>query len=330
MCGMAAECGFELAGVAPAAPTTDAEAFLEWVAAGMAGGMRYLTDHRAEIRRDPSSLLPSARSIICVGKVYKQPEAVPHIAQYAVTRDYHDVMKSNLEKLAVKLQQTYGHFEYRSFVDTGPLLERSYARLAGLGWIGRNTCLINQDLGSWFYLGELITSLPLEPDVPAADRCGTCVRCVEACPTQALQPGGLRTLLDANRCISYYTIEHKGEIPEARRADLGEWAFGCDICQDVCPWNARAVETNDPAFASAIPAASLEDLAKLSPEEFRLHFRSTPVWRAKHSGFVRNVAIVMGNSKDSRYEPVLRQLAGSPDASIASHASWALAQLKET
>jgi epoxyqueuosine reductase len=327
---IARDCGFELSGVALAAPVSDAETFLEWVAAGMAGNMRYLTDHRAEMRRDPRTLLPAARSIICVGKVYKQPEPAPHIAQYAMTRDYHEVMKANLERLASRMQEAFGPFEYRSFVDTAPLLERSYARLAGLGWIGRNTCLINQDLGSWLFLGELVTSLVLEPDTPAPDRCGSCMRCIEACPTQALQPGGLRTVLDANRCISYYTIEHRGEIPEEKREGIGNWIFGCDICQDVCPWNNQAIATSDPAFASKINGVSLEDLADISPDEFRSRFRETPVWRTKHSGFMRNITIAMGNSGDARYRPVLERLTNSNDTMVASHASWALAQLDKS
>ena len=249
---IARECGFELAGVTAAAPSSDAEAFLEWVAAGMAGNMRYLTDHRAAVRRDPRSLLPSARSVVCVAKVYKQPDPPPHIAQYAITRDYHDVMKAGLERLAQRLIDVYGDFEYRCFVDTAPLLERTYARLAGLGWIGKNTCLINQELGSWLFLGEIVTSLPLDSGVPAPDRCGTCTRCIDACPTQAIVPGGLRTVLDSTRCISYYTIEHRGDVPWRCDEGLGEWIFGCDICQDVCPWNRRAIETEDPEFASVI------------------------------------------------------------------------------
>jgi epoxyqueuosine reductase len=326
---IAHECGFELAGVASANPSGDAETFLGWVADGMAGNMHYLTDHRAELRRDPRLLLPSARSIVCVAKVYKQPEPSPHIAQYALGRDYHDVMKSCLEKLARRLTELYGPFEYRSFVDTGPLLERSYARMAGLGWIGKNTCLINQEIGSWLFLGELLTSLSLKPDAPAPDRCGTCTRCLDACPTQALVPGGLRTVLDSTRCISYYTIEHRGEVPEDQRYGLGDWVFGCDICQDVCPWNSRAIATEDPEFASVFYGETLEELASLSAEEFRLRFRHTPVWRAKYSGFIRNIAIAMGNSRHSRYRTILEQLAASEDAIVAGHAAWALMQLEE-
>ena len=325
---LARRCGFEAAGVAPALPSSDAEAFLDWVAGGNAGGMHYLTDHRATVRQDPRHLLPSARSIVCVAKVYNQPERVPHIAQYAITDDYHDVMKRSLEQLAAKLREIHGEFEYRAVVDTAPLLERSYARLAGLGWIGRNTCLINQELGSWVYLGELLTSLPLESGVPAPDRCGTCTRCIDACPTGAIQPGGLRTVLDANRCISYYTIEHRGDIPQDWREPLADWVFGCDICQDVCPWNRRAPETHDASFASAIEGTSLETLAAMSADDFRQRFRRTPIWRTKYGGFLRNVAVAMGNSGEPRYLPVLERLAGAEDTVVASHARWAIQQIQ--
>jgi epoxyqueuosine reductase len=325
---LARECGFELAGVTSALPAADAWIYGDWVSSGMAGRMSYLTDHRAEIRRDPRNLLPSAQSIICVGKLYKQPgDAPPHIARYAGVPDYHGVMKEGLERLATRLSEDFGSFDYRCFVDTGPLLERTYARMAGLGWIGRNTCLINQDLGSWLFLGEIVTSLALEPDTPPPDRCGTCTRCIDACPTDALIPGGLRTVLDSTRCISYHTIEHRGVTPEVMRAELGDWVFGCDICQDVCPWNNQAAETLDPAFASAINGGSLEEFAQLTPEEFHSRFRHTPVWRAKYSGFLRNVAIAMGNSRDTRYRPVLLRLAASEDEVISAHAAWALKQL---
>ena len=325
---LARECGFELAGVSSALPSSEADTFEEWVAAGMAASMRYLTDHRADLRHDPRALLPSAQSIVCVGKLYKQPETVPHIARYAVVPDYHEAMKTDLEALAQRLQGVLGPFKYRCFVDTAPLLERTYARLAGLGWIGRNTCLINQELGSWLFLGEILTSLAIEPDTPPPDRCGTCTRCIDACPTEALIPGGLRTVLDSTRCISYYTIEHRGEVPEAIREGLGDWIFGCDICQEVCPWNSKAPETSDPDYTSAIRGEPLDRLALLTPEEFRVRFRDTPIWRTKYSGFLRNVAIAMGNSRDKRYEPVLARLAASEDSMVAAHAGWALARLE--
>jgi epoxyqueuosine reductase len=202
-------------------------------------------------------------------------------------------LRDALEQLADKLAAIERH-QWKVCVDTAPLLERSYARQAGLGWIGRNTCLINEPLGSWFFLGEIVTTLQLQPDQPPPDRCGTCTRCIDACPTQALVPNGDGWTLDARRCISYINIELRGPIPEEQRAWLGSRVFGCDICQEVCPWNARAPETSDPAFQPAYDLAPpLEELAALSPEQFRERFRETPVMRAKYEGLLRNVAAAM-------------------------------------
>jgi epoxyqueuosine reductase len=296
---MARECGFELAGVARAEPLADdVTRYQEWTARGMAGEMRYLTDRRADVRSDPRNLLAGARSVICVGKLYNQappPEREGHaiFSRYAWGRDYHEVLREALEQLAHKLAAVEQH-QWKACVDSAPLLERSYARQAGLGWIGRNTCLINEPLGSWFFLGELVTTLELETDQPPPDRCGTCTRCIDACPTQALVPDGDGWTLDARRCISYLNIELRGPIPEEQRAWLGSRVFGCDICQEVCPWNARAPETSDPAFLAAYdPAPPLEELAALSPEQFRERFRETPVMRAKYEGLLRNVSAAM-------------------------------------
>lgn len=296
---IARECGFELAGVARAEPLADAAArYQEWTARGMAGEMRYLTDRRADMRSDPRNLLAGARSVICVGKLYNQaqpPEREGHaiFSRYAWGRDYHGVLREALEQLAEKLAGVEQH-QWKVCVDTAPLLERSYARQAGLGWIGRNTCLINEPLGSWFFLGELVTTLELEPDQPPADRCGSCTRCIDACPTQALVPDGDGWTLDARRCISYLNIELRGPIPQEQRAWLGSRVFGCDICQEVCPWNSRAPETTELAFRPAYdPAPPLEELAALSPEQFRERFRETPVMRAKYEGLLRNVSAAM-------------------------------------
>jgi epoxyqueuosine reductase len=264
----------------------------------MAGEMRYLTDRRAEVRRDPRNLLPGAQSIICVGKLYNQAappdqEGRAIFSRYAWGRDYHDVLRDALELLAQKLMAIETH-EWKLCVDTAPLLERSYARQAGLGWIGRNTCLINEPLGSWFFLGELITTLELEPDFPPPDRCGTCTRCIEACPTQAHVPDGEEWTLDARRCIAYLNIELKGPIPEEQLPWLGSRVFGCDICQEVCPWNARAPETSEPEFRPLYdPAPLLDDLAALSADEFRERFQGTAVMRVKHGGLLRNVAAAL-------------------------------------
>ena len=301
---LARECGFELAGIARAEPVADDFArYQEWTARGMAGEMRYLTDRRADVRSDPQNLLPGARSIICVGKLYNQaplPQRHGHaiFSRYAWGRDYHDVLREALEQLAHKLAAVEQH-HWKVCVDTAPLLERSYARQAGLGWIGRNTCLINEPQGSWFFLGELVTTLDLSPGAPPPDRCGTCTRCIEACPTEAIVPHGDEWTLDARRCISYLNIELRGPIPEEQQSWLGSRVFGCDICQEVCPWNARAPESSDPAFLPLYdPAPPLEDLAALSAEEFRDRFRGTPVMRAKHEGMLRNVAAAMNASAE--------------------------------
>ncbi|MGD0775566.1 MAG: tRNA epoxyqueuosine(34) reductase QueG [Candidatus Solibacter sp.] len=331
---LARRSGFELAGVAAAVPADDRARYGEWVAAGSAGKMGYLTGRRAALRDDPRQLLASARSVICVGKLYQTPW--PHstrfhdverawIARYAWGEDYHDVLRCGLERLDGLLRESAGAaYESRICVDTAPLLERSYARLAGLGWIGRNTCLINQRQGSWFFLGELLVSLALAPDEPPPDRCGTCMRCVEACPTAALVPG---QGLDATKCISYFTIELRGAIPPEQRAGIGPHVFGCDICQDVCPWNGRAPATEDAAFAPRRFAPRLEELAVIGEEEFRAMFRGTPVIRARYAGFLRNVAVAMGNARQEKFRAPLEKLAESEDGVVAEHARWALGRL---
>src|SRR5579884_206637 len=329
---LARDCGFELAGVSAAAPHDDFARYQDWIARGLAGKMTYLSDHRAAIRRDPRELLASARSMVCVGKLYNGPEPysaafndqeLAWISRYAWGDDYHDVLRRGLEALARSLGERLGEdHEWRVCVDTAPLLERSYARSAGLGWIGKNTCLINQQQGSWFFLGELLTSLELEPDSPPPDRCGTCTRCIDACPTDALTPYEL----DATRCISYFTIELRGTIPEPYRARMGRHVFGCDICQDVCPWNRGAGVESDPAFAPLEFAPPLKKLAALTEEEFRELYRNSPIKRAKYSGYLRNVAIAMGNSGDRRFRGALESLAASADAVVSEAARWALAQ----
>jgi epoxyqueuosine reductase len=227
-----------------------------------------------------------------------------------------------LEELAGKLG---GDHEYKICVDTAPLLERSYAREAGLGWIGKNTCLINQEIGSWVFLGEILTSLEITPDTPPPDRCGTCTRCIDACPTQAIAASGYE--IDARRCIPYFTIELHGAAPEELRTGIGQHIFGCDICQDVCPWNSRAPVAQDPAFEPRHFAPPLEDLARLTEDQFRAMFESSPIQRAKYAGFLRNVAIAMGNSKLEKFREPLQTLAAFPNPLVAENARWALEQL---
>jgi epoxyqueuosine reductase len=327
-------CGFDLSGVARAEPAEDRARYHEWVATGNAGEMRYLTDRRAAVRDDPRNLLASARSIVCVGKVYQTPwpystrfsdSERAWISRYAWGGDYHDEMRRGLEHLDAMVRERAGaEVESKICVDTAPLLERSYARLAGLGWIGKNTCLLNQRLGSWIFLGELLLSIDLDPDQPPPDRCGTCTRCIDACPTGAIPEP---YTLDSRRCISYFTIELRGAWPEEMREAAGAHVFGCDICQDVCPWNRRAPVSADPAFAPLHFAPPLEELAALSREQFREMFRGTPVTRARYSGFLRNVAIAMGNSGLMKFREPLERLAESDDAVVAEAARWGLEHL---
>ena len=329
---MALEAGFELAGIAPPIPAADAHRYHEWVSSGMAGAMGYLTDYRAGRRMDPRSLLPSARSILCAGKLYNGPEPYSTefnererawISRYAWGEDYHGVIREALTALALWFAERVPELEYKLCVDTAPLLERSYAQMAGLGWIGKNTCLIDERAGSWFFLGELLLSLELEPDRPVEERCGSCTACIDACPTRALEPGRL----DARLCISYLTIELRGSIPQELRPAIGAHVFGCDICQDVCPWNRRAPVTADPRFTSRRYGPPLERLAALTEAEFRRLFRDTPVARARYSGFLRNVAVAIGNTGNPKYRPTLARLAGHSEPVVAEHAKWALDRL---
>lgn len=342
---LAHECGFELAGIAAATPNADAERYQEWARRGLAGAMGYLADRRAEVRNDPRNLLQSARSIVCVGKLYNSPQ--PHstefndeelgwISRYAWGDDYHDILRRRLEQLVARMLER-ADFDYKICVDTAPLLERSYARDAGLGWIGRNTCLINQHAGSWFFLGELIVSLALEPSQePAANRCGSCTRCIDACPTRAIVPRAEGSWeLDARLCISHLTIELKGAVPEDLRGGVGRHVFGCDICQDVCPWNGREAVSLDRAFwprpsGDESPPElklALHKLAALSENEFRDMFRNSPVARAKYTGFLRNVAVAMGNSGSPKFREALERLAAHPNPLVAEHARWALGRV---
>jgi epoxyqueuosine reductase len=330
---LAAGCGFDLAGIARPGPVTDFSRFRHWADRGLAGEMKYLTDHRAEMRSHPEHLLPGVQSIICVGIVYNSPEPRSihfadaeraWISRYAWGDDYHGILRVKLEDLNRKLLKVE-EFSSRICVDTAPLLERSFGNNAGLGWIGKNTCLINQKLGSWFFLGELLTTLKLEPDSPPPDRCGSCARCIDACPTAAIVPSpDGRFEIDARLCISYFTIELRAAIPEECRSPVGANIFGCDICQDVCPWNTRARETGDSHFQAREFAPGLERMAALTEAEFKDMFRDSPVSRARYRGFLRNVAVAMGNSHLEKFREPLQNLAASKDPLVAEHARWAL------
>lgn len=339
--GLARECGFELAGTAVCAPLSEVRWYHQWVRAGYAGAMQYLTDHRAQLRDDPRSLLPEARSIVCVGKLYNGPQPYSTrfseaerawISRYAWGEDYHAVMRADLERLAARLRDEAGRdFHYRVCVDTAPLLERAWAHRAGLGWIGKNSCLIREGAGSWFFLGELLLSLDLPPGTPPPDRCGTCTRCIDACPTAAITPSGSpegpHYTIDSRLCISYLTIELRGGISPELEPRMGRHVFGCDICQDVCPWNRRAPVTEDPAFAPREFAPPLERLADISEDEFRAMFRGSPVRRARYTGFLRNVAVAMGNAGLPAFRAPLERLAASPEVLVADAALRALERL---
>ena len=364
--------GFDLCGVAAAADLADSERLDEWLARGYAGEMRYLHDAR---RADPARVVSGAKSVIVCALNYNTPhpysteaaadnaigsEPRGWLSRYAWGDDYHEVLGARLDQLVAVLRERFGdYFTGRNYVDTGPIVERAAAQHAGLGWLAKNTCLINRELGSWLFLGVVITSLDLVPSLdllrfadpdrsiteavspaavptPEPDLCGNCRLCLDACPTEALvEP----YVLDARRCISYLTIELRGTIPEEFREAMGWQVLGCDICQDVCPWNRAAPRTSIPALQprEKLVAPELLWLLSLDEQAFRRIFRGSAVRRAKWRGLLRNACIAAGNAHALRTAPQapesarLRQrlvrLAASADAIIAEHANWALAQL---
>jgi len=293
--------GFMLAGVTPAVTPTGLARFHQWLESGYAGEMKYFPD-RAHAYEHPRHVLDGARSVVMLAMNYatERPQTPGagegRIARYAWgTADYHDVIHERLHQLADYLRALAPDARVRGVVDTAPLLEREFAQLAGLGWVGKNTLLLNKHAGSWFFLAALLTDLELEYDAPhVANHCGTCRACLDACPTEAFpQPG----VLDATRCISYLTIELRDMIPLELREGIGNWLFGCDVCQDVCPWNRRERPTDEPAFQPqpAFDPVNVVELFTLDDDAFRRQFRKTPLWRSKRRGILRNAAIVLGN-----------------------------------
>jgi epoxyqueuosine reductase len=321
--------GFDLAGIATLGPVETADAFDRWVERGFAGDMHYLPKW-ADKRRDTRRPFPGVTSAIVVALDYGGRSPSGPVARYARGDDYHDVMLEKLRALHRWLEAELGHAVHgKAYVDTGPILERDLARRAGLGWFGKNTNLINPELGSFFFLGSLLVELELEPDAPfEADRCGSCTRCLEACPTGAfVEP----RVLDATRCISYLTIEAKGEIPEELRGLIGELVYGCDICQTCCPWNVRfGQELKEPAFAAreAIAGKDARQLARellaMDDEEFRAAFRTSPMKRARLRGLKRNAAVVLGNVGNPTDADILTQALDDPEPLVREHAAWAL------
>lgn len=337
----ACEAGFELAGLAPVREFDELDRFREWIDAGRAGEMAYMqarTEDGDLKRASLRSTLPWVRSVIVCAINYNtaQPYSThandPQrgwIARYAWgNEDYHDAVMRRLRTVEGRLRDSSSDLQLqtRCYVDTGPLVERVYAKYAGVGWIGKNTCIIHQKLGSWLFLGVILTSLELIPDLPAPDRCGTCTRCIAACPTDALVAP---YQLDSNRCISYLTIEKRGGIAEDLRAGMGHEVFGCDICQDVCPWNRKPPVTGAAEFQprEGLVNPALEWLAEMTQEEFREKFRGSAIRRAKRSGLRRNAVIAMGNSGDQRFAPLLEKLKTDEDPIVAESAEWAAKRL---
>ena len=304
----ARELGFDVCGIAPAAPLPELTFYAEWIARGYAASMDYLK-RSAERRSDVRCVLPSARTVISTATVYNtnRPYSTEcddpsraQIARYAWGDDYHDVLAARLEALVVWMRESSPiEFDARVYVDTGPVQERVYAQHAGIGWIGKNTCVINPSLGSWLFLGEILCSLPLEVDQPSLDQCGTCTLCLEACPTQALVAPGV---LDSNRCISYLTIEHRGEIPEEWRAAIGSHIYGCDVCQEVCPWNGAAPVSLDAAWQPRPrwDSPELADLRRATDDELNVSLSRSAMRRAKPAGLRRNIAVASENSLAAR------------------------------
>jgi epoxyqueuosine reductase len=353
---LARAAGFDLCGVAPAADFPELAKLEEWLARGHAGEMRYLSNPR---RASPALAMPGARSVIVCALNYNTAfppsTEMQHsngegsgprgwISRYGWGDDYHSVLGEKLASLVQQMREEFSQpFEARAYVDTGPIVERVAAKYAGLGWLAKNTCLINEELGSWLFLGAIVTTLDLGPslgaaEMPAADLCGNCTLCIDACPTGAIvEP----YVLDARRCISYLTIELRGAIPAELREPMGRHVFGCDICQDVCPWNRRAPETSLANFQprqrgeNSLFSPELEWLISMSEEEFRETFRGSPVKRTKWCGLVRNACVAVGNSGlragEARYAEIcegLMRLAKSGDENLAEHARWALGRLK--
>ena len=344
----AQQLGFILAGVTTPEPPPHYSTFETWLKQARHGVMGYLATERSRTRRaDPRQIMPECKSILVLATPYSSPLHPPisarqihdaneklstemrgreggQIASYAWGADYHDVLPARMKELVQFIEAHVGYpVKSRWYTDTGPILERDLAQRAGIGWIGKNTCLINPKHGSYFLLSEILLDLALEPDPPfVTDHCGTCRRCIEACPTDCILPD--RTL-DATRCISYLTIELKDDIPIDLRDKIGNWVFGCDVCQVVCPWNRFAGE-GDAAFGEQDPVHSLSEELSITPQEFNERFKGSPVKRAKRRGFLRNVAVALGNTGERHELPVL-QRALHDEPIVQEHARWAIEEI---
>ncbi len=331
--------GFDLVGFADVTPfTRERELILASLAKGHMAEMRWITPERVQLSCDPGALLPGARSIVALGTSYAQPAPEPgdgsvplgQVARYAWGRDYHEVIPPRLRALASAIGELAGpETRCRSFVDTGPLVDRAAAERAGIGFIGKNSCILTGRHGSYVFLSAILTTAELAPDPVVPRDCGSCRACIDACPTDALLAPGE---LDARRCISYLTIEHRGAIPRELRPQLGSWVFGCDICQEVCPWNRARPAGEHPEFAPMEGAGATLDLVEvlgLDDAAFRARFRGTAPTRAKRRGLLRNAAVALGNARDRRAIPALVRALADPEPLVRGHAAWALGQLGE-
>ena len=330
------ELGFDLCGISPAEPFPELAFLKEWLGRGYAGEMAYM-ERSAARRADVRAVVPGARSVIVTGTLYntdrpysteQQSSDVARIARYAWGDDYHDVLKTRLDALVTWMREVSTEpFDARAYVDTGPVQERVFAQYAGLGWIGKNTCLINNELGSWLFLSEIICTLALEPDTQGLEQCGSCTRCLEACPTGALVESGV---LDSNRCLSYLTIELRSAIPAEHRASLGAHVYGCDICQEVCPYNQAPPRSGDVAWQPrpALDLPRLADLWRRPDSELRTAVKGSAMTRAKLTGLRRNLAVAIGNTGDAAAIAALAQASddrpSADDEMVLEHIRWAV------
>ena len=333
---LAREAGFQRCGITGIELGEDEAHLRDWLAQGLYGSMDWMARH-GDLRARPAELLPGTLRVISVGLDYGRRDdeeawdtladgTRAYVARYALGRDYHKLMRQRLQRLADRIAQDIGPFGYRVFVDSAPVLERALARNAGLGWIGKHTCLIDRDGGSWFFLGEIYIDLPLPVDAPATAHCGTCTRCIDICPTAAITAPNR---LDARRCIAYLTIEHEGPIDEDLRPLIGNRIFGCDDCQLVCPWNKFAKRTDEPDFRvrNDLDRATLADLFAWTESEFLQRTEGTAIRRSGHERWLRNIAIALGNASTSPdVVHALRTRAHDDSALVREHVQWALAR----